>query len=284
MRPLVITAFLALLGAVLLESGPAQSQSVGSQRGHLPLVDAHIHYSAPDWASHPPERVLAILARAGIQRALVSSTPDDGTLALYEKDPRRIVPMLRPYRTREDMGTWWDDPTVIPYLEARLKRRVHRGIGEFHLHADQARTPVIKRLVALAARGDLVLHAHSDEAAIIELFKLEPRLRIIWAHAGMSSGPREVGALMDRYPTLWADLSIRNADVAPGGVLDPDWRALLVRHADRFLVGTDTWTTSRWDALADSIAEVRVYLSQLPPDVAGKIAFRNAQRLFPERN
>jgi hypothetical protein len=89
---------------------------------------------------------------------------------------------------------------------------------------------------------------------------------------------------MDRYPTLWADLSIRNADVAPGGVLDPDWRALLVRHADRFLVGTDTWTTSRWDALVDSIAEVRVYLSQLPPDVTGKIAFRNAQRLFPERN
>src|SRR5207247_1464087 len=105
-----------------------------------------------------------------------------------------------------------------------------------------------------------------------------------WAHAGMYSGPREVGALMDRYPTLWADLSIRNADVAPGGGLDPEWRALLVRHADRFLVGTDTWTTSRWDALADSIAQVRVYLSQLPPDVAGKIAFRNAQHLFPERN
>ncbi|PYO57906.1 MAG: amidohydrolase, partial [Candidatus Rokuibacteriota bacterium] len=128
---------------------------------------------------------------------------------------------------------------------------------------------------------NLVLHAHSDEAAIIELFKLEPGLRIIWAHAGMSSGPREVGALMDRYPTLWADLSIRNEDVAPGGGLDPEWRALLVRHADRFLVGTDTWTTSRWDALADSIAQVRVYLRQLPPDVADRIAFRNAQRLFP---
>jgi hypothetical protein len=64
-------------------------------------------------------------------------------------------------------------------------------------------------------------------------------------------------------------------------VLDPAWRALLVRHADRFLVGTDTWTTSRWDALAGSIAEVRTYLSQLPPDVAGKIAFENAARLFP---
>src|SRR2546428_1301313 len=152
MRPLANTAFLALLAAVLLESGPAQSQGVGSQRGQLPLVDAHIHYSAPDWASHPPERVLDILARAGIQRAVVSSTPDDGTLALYEKDPRRIVPMLRPYRTREDMGTWWDDPTVIPYLEARLKRRGHRGIGEFHLPPDHAPTPGVKRPAAPAPR------------------------------------------------------------------------------------------------------------------------------------
>src|SRR6266508_6204679 len=281
MRALVITAFLALLGAVLIESGPGQSQSVGSLRGQLPLVDAHIHYSAPDWASHPPERVLAILARAGIQRALVSSTPDDGTLALYEKDPKRIVPILRPYRTREDMGKWWEDPTVIPYLEERLRRRVHRGIGEFHLYADQVRTPVIKRLTELAMRENLVLHAHSDDAAIVGLFKLEPRLRVIWAHAGMSSGPREVGALMDCYSTLWADLAIRNGDVAPGGVLDREWRALLVRHADRFLVGTDTWTTSRWEALPDSVAQVRSYLRQLPPEVAEKIAFRNAERLFP---
>ncbi len=277
-RPVILMALLALLvGADPLDPGPAHSQSAGRQA----VFDAHIHYSAPDWPSYPPERVLGILARAGIQRALVSSTPDDGTLALYEKDPKRIVPILRPYRTQEDMGKWWEDPTVIPYLEDRLRRRVHRGIGEFHLYADQVRTPVIKRLTELAMRENLVLHAHSDEAAIVGLFKLEPRLRVIWAHAGMSSGPREVGALMDRYSTLWADLAIRNGDVAPGGVLDREWRALLVRHADRFLVGTDTWTTSRWEALPDSVAQVRSYLRQLPPEVAEKIAFRNAERLFP---
>ena len=264
-----------------LGPGPAGSQSRAPSSGSRAIFDAHIHYSAPDWTRYPPERILAILDQAGIKRALVSSTPDDGTLALYDKDPARIVPILRPYRNREDMGTWWHDPTVIPYLEERLRRRVHKGIGEFHLHGDEAKTLVIKQLTELASRAGLVLHAHSDEAAVVELFRLEPRLRIIWAHAGMSSGPRAIGALLDRHSTLWADLSIRNGDVAPGGVLDPEWRALLIRHADRFLVGTDTWTTSRWDALPGSIAEVRGYLGQLPADVAEKIAFRNAEHLFP---
>ena len=277
--PLLLSALAVLVDSVA--PGPAHSQSAAPPGGSPALFDAHIHYSLPDWTRYPPERILAILDQAGIKRALVSSTPDDGTLALYDKDPARIVPILRPYRNREDMSRWWRDPTVITYLEARLQRRVHKGIGEFHLHGDEAKTPVVKRLTELAAREGLILHAHSDEAAVVELFRLEPRLRIIWAHAGMSSRPREIGALMDRYSTLWADLAIRNGDVAPGGVLDPEWRAVLIRHADRFLIGTDTWTTSRWDALPGSIAEVRHYLGQLPADVAEKIAFKNAERLFP---
>ena len=64
-------------------------------------------------------------------------------------------------------------------------------------------------------------------------------------------------------------------------MIDPAWRALLIRHADRFLAGTDTWVTSRWEALPGSVEEVRAYLAQLPPDVAEKIAYKNAERLFP---
>ena len=270
------------LSASLVVSVLASSPTVPQSQPRLAIFDAHLHYSAPDWSSYSPEQILGILDGAGITRALVSSTPDDGTLALHAKAPSRIVPILRPYRTRDDMTSWWQDPTIIPYLEERLSRGVHRGIGEFHLHGQQAAaTPVIKRITELAVSRNLVLHAHSDEAAIEQLLKLEPRVRIIWAHAGMSSSARTVGEFLDRYPTLWADLAIRNGDVAPGDVLDPEWRALLTRHADRFLVGTDTWTTSRWSALPGSIAEVRRYLAQLPPDVADKIAFKNAERLFP---
>ena len=51
-----------------------------AQAQELPIFDTHIHYSQPDWQVFTPERILAILDRAGVRRALVSSTPDDGTL------------------------------------------------------------------------------------------------------------------------------------------------------------------------------------------------------------
>ncbi len=271
---------LACLALTLVALAPA---SLRAQSPDLPIFDTHIHYSSGDWVEYPPERILGILDKAGVKRALVSSTPDDGTLTLYAKDPKRVVPILRPYRTRGDMGHWWQDPAVLAYVQERLQknRGVYRGIGEFHLFGGQTGTFVVKRITELALQEDIYLHAHSDELAIVELFTIEPRLKVIWAHAGMSSGPQAVGALLDRYPTLWVDLAIRNGDVAPGGQLDPGWRAVFLRHPDRFLAGTDTWMTSRWEALPGSVTEVRGYLSQLPRDVAEKIAFRNAERLFP---
>jgi len=135
-----------------------------------------------------------------------------GNIKLYQCDPKRIVPILRPYRTRENIGHWWQDPSVIPYLESRLALKVHKGIGEFHLFGGQTGTPVIKQLIEIVLRENIYLHAHSDEVAIVELFNIEPRLKVIWAHAGMSSGPQAVGALLDRYPNLSVDLAIRNGD------------------------------------------------------------------------
>ncbi len=272
-----MTRLLAAGLLVLLGASAPRAQPAG-----LPIFDTHIHYSAPDWGEYPEERILGILDRAGVTRALVSSTPDDGTLRLYRKDPARIVPILRPYRTREDMSDWWKDPSIVAYLESRLALGVHRGIGEFHLHGGEIDTPVMRRITALAVGRGIPLHAHSDEAAVVALFALEPRLRILWAHAGMSSGPEAVGALLDRYAGLWVELALRNSDVAPGGVLDPAWRALFLRHPDRFMVGTDTWVTSRWGALPGSVDEARRYLGQLPPDIAEALAWKNAERLFPK--
>ena len=267
-RPLLLTVTILLaLGSI---AEPAQD---------LPIFDAHIHYSQPDWAFYSPEAILKILDEAGVKTALVSSTPDDGTLRLHTKAPARIVPELRPYRTRDDIGSWYRDPGVLAYVEERLKKGVYKGIGEFHLYGGQTATPVIKRLVELAVEKSLVLHAHSDEAAVRELLALDPRVKILWAHAGMSAGPDLVGALLDRFPTLWVELALRS-DVAPSGQLDPAWRALFLRHPDRFMVGTDTWVTSRWADLPASTAAVRAWLNQLPRDVAEKIAFQNAERLF----
>ena len=62
---------------------------------------------------------------------------------------------------------------------------------------------------------------------------------------------------------------------------DPEWRALFMRHPDRFLVGTDTWVTSRWEAVRPATDAVQSWLQQLPPQVAEQIAWKNGERLFP---
>lgn len=246
----------------------------------LPIFDAHIHYSQPDWDAFTPERALSMLARAGVRRALVSSTPDDGTVKLYERAPAGIVPFLRPYRTRADMSGWTRDPAVQAYVEERLKRGIYRGIGEIHLGSDEVEAPVMKRVAELAAQRKLFVQAHVDDVTVEKLLLAYPGVRILWAHAGMSAPAATVGRLLDRFPLLWVELALRT-DVAPGGTLDPEWRALFLRHPDRVLVGTDTWVTSRWDALGDAMRAVQGWLGQLPREVAEQIAWKNGDRLFP---
>lgn len=262
----------------VLALGPAEAGAQG-----FPIFDAHIHFSAPDWSAYTPEAALGILAKAGVRRAIVSSTPDDGTVKLYEKAPAVVVPFLRPYRTRDDMGTWTRDPAVATYVEGRLARGIYKGIGEVHLGAADADGPTVKRLAQLAAQRTIFLHAHVDDEAVERLLTLYPANRIIWAHAGMSASAETVGRLLDRYPKLWVELSLRSGDIAPGGQLSPAWRAVFVRHPDRFLVGTDTWVTSRWESVVSSMQAVQEWLAQLPREVAEKIAHRNGEALFPAR-
>ena len=245
----------------------------------MPIFDTHLHYSQDAWAQYPPAVILAILEQAGVRRALISSTPDDGTIRLYELAPDRIVPVLRPYRTREDMGTWTSDHNVLAYVHDRLERPIYRGLGEFHLAAGQANDVVPRAFTALSAEQGLFLHAHADAGAVEELLRVRPDARVLWAHAGMSADPATIRSLLDRYPNLWVELALRS-DVAPGGTLDPDWGALFGRHPDRFMIGTDTWTPSRWAQLPDVMAQTRRWLGQLPRDLAEKIAFGNADRLF----
>src|SRR5438874_4353839 len=263
----------AAAATLLLAATPAAAQ--------FPIFDAHIHYSKPDWTTYTPERALSILAQAGVRRAIVSSTPDDGTLMLYDRAPAGIVPFLRAYRTRDDMGTWTRDATVAAYVEERLNRRnVYRGIGELHFSADDVDAPTVRRVAELAKARELFVQCHIDETTVEKMLMTYPGVKILWAHAGMSSTAATVGRLVDRYSMLWVELALRT-DVAPDGTLDAEWRALFVRHPDRFMVGTDTWTTSRWEVVRPATAAVQRWLLQLPRDVAEQIAWKNGERLFP---
>jgi hypothetical protein len=244
----------------------------------LPIVDAHIHYSHDAWDVVPPREAVALLRRAGVKRALVSSSNDEGTQKLLAEAPDLIVPELRPYRTRGDAGSWVRDPDIIPYVEERLRRHAYVAIGEFHLFGADAELPVPRRIVELARQHGLMLHAHSDADAIERLFRLDPDARILWAHAGFER-PERVREMLRKHRNLWADLAFRN-DHAPGGRLDPDWRAAFLEFPDRFMVGTDTYVPERWHYVLEHAAFSRGWLADLPAEVAERIAWKNGEALF----
>jgi hypothetical protein len=245
----------------------------------LPLFDAHIHYNRDAWETLNPDAVIRLFNRAGIRRALVSSTPDEGTWKLYQAAPDRVVPLLRLYRNSGDLSGWSQDGSLLGYLEKELASRPYRGVGEVHLNAGDVAAPVLRRALELAGQRGLIVQVHTDEAGMEALLEAYPRARFLWAHAGLGASASSVRRLLQSHASLWVELALRS-DVAPGGRLDGQWRELFGAFPDRFLVGTDTWIVSRWGALVENAEFTRRWLRQLPAEIAEKIAYRNADRLF----
>jgi len=260
---------MALAAALLCGAASAQP---------LPIFDAHLHYSHDAWDRLPPKEAVALLRQAGLKYAMVSSSSDDGTQKLYAEAPDLVLPALRPYRSRAEIGTWMRDASVIPHLETRLRLYRYVAIGEYHVYGADADLPVMRRVVELAREHKLYLHSHSDADAIERQFAQDPNARILWAHAGFDT-PERVREMLRRHPNLWADLAFRS-DHATAGKVDPAWRAAFLEFPDRFMVGTDTFTPERWFYVVEHANWSRAWLADLPREVAENIAWRNGERLF----
>lgn len=244
-----------------------------------PIFDAQAKYNQEAWKRVSVEAILNGMEDMNIPWLLVGSTPNAGTWRLYEKDPARIIPMLVPQHTSEDRDNWYTDRSMLRFIEDELARRPYRGIGEVFLYDAQVNTPVVRRVLALVAKRGLVFHTRSDPEAIRYIFRQQPGLRVLWAHAGINVPPQQVSQLMDYYPHLWVELSHRRS-VAPRGKLDPEWKALMLRHPDRILLGSGTYNSHYWYKLRTYMSNYRRWLKELPPEVAQNIAWRNGLRLF----
>jgi hypothetical protein len=242
-----------------------------------PLIDTHIHYSHDAWDMLPPAEAIRVLRKAGLKSAFVSSSSDDGTQMLFKQAPDLIVPVLRPYRKRGEISSWFQDPTVVDMISDRLAKNTYAGIGEFHIFGDFANLPVMKAVVQLAKKYGLFLHAHSDAEAVSNIFAQNPEALVLWAHSGFAE-PDEVGDMLARYPNLWTDLAFRT-EHATTDTVDPEWRNIFLKFPDRFMIGTDTFAPERWYYVIEHAEWTRSWLQDLPADVADRIAWKNARAL-----
>ena len=228
----------------------------------LPIFDAHLHYSHDAWEVVPPKQAIAMLRKAGVRRALVSSSGDDGQQRLAAEAPDLVVPELRPYRSRGDIGTWFRDETVPAYLEERLKRFRYAGIGEFHLYgadADLAGSAPYGRARETARpfsarafgcrRGRAPVQAVAAGEDPLGPFGLRPA-RACARDAAQAQEPLVRSRVPDRP--------------GAGGKVDADWRAAFLEFPDRFMVGTDSFTPERWHYIGEHANWSRGWLADLP--------------------
>jgi hypothetical protein len=265
-----------------------------------PLFDAHLHYNQEAWngqtGPHPVSDVLARMQRNGVRAVLANSRPNDGTRALAEAGAATaqagvtVVPFVRLYRDRADYDNWFRDDTIYQMVQAELARGTpagpYRGLGEFHLYdSANANGPVARQLMALADTRRLAVLAHVDDVAIDLLMANTPskgqQTRLIWAHTGIGgTSVARVDALMARYPLLMGELSCRPGLTCDGGLLCPEWRALLLKYPNRFVIGSDTWVNQRWQYYDELMQGYRTWLGGLPPEVARAIGWDNAAGWF----
>ncbi|RVU84777.1 amidohydrolase [Leucothrix sargassi] len=264
---------------LLLALGLASSAAIAQD---MPIFDAHIHYSHDAVIQVPPKEAAAILRKAGLKKAMVSSSDDYGTQAIYKEAPEIVVRALRPYRNRGEINTWVNDPTVITYLESRLAKFEYEAIGEFHAYGADIEKPVLKRMIALAKKHNLLLHAHSDADAVDRIFKAYPEARVLWAHSGFDR-PEDIRAMLRKHKNLWSDLAFRN-DHASNGKVAEEWRAAFMEFPDRFMVGTDTFAPERWYYINSHAEYTRGWLKDLPESIAHNIAYKNAEKMLSLEN
>lgn len=277
-----------------------------------PLFDAHLHYNdeacvhtAPSpGCPHPKADVLERMNKSGVRAIIANSRPNEGTFALASAtDLTRaagvtVVPFVRLYRNRADYSNWFRDPTIVDMVNAELARGTpagpYRGLGEFHLYESaNADGPVARQLMALAEEKNLAILAHVDDVAIDMLMAHTKAgsadraatqhrgFRLIWAHTGIGGTPAQrVDELFARYPALMGELSYRPGLTCGDGQLCTDWRALLIKYPDRFMIGSDTWVNQRWLYYGELMQGYRTWLGGLPADVARRIAWDNGARTF----
>lgn len=274
-----------ILGLIVLPwSLQASPSAVSSHAGHSEraLFDSHLHYGGEDAENFTPQQIIEILDKSQIAYAVVSSTPNEGTQALYQIAPQRIIPFLGLYQTLRDKRDWMWNDRVVPLAKEALKQGVYRGIGELHIFAKDRKSPVLKEIVELASASNLMLQVHGDAEVLDEIFAIAPDVTVLWAHLGTRPEAAFLREVLERHPDhLYIDTTVRDRQLlGEEGVLSDEWRTLFIDYQDRFTVGVDTFSVNRWNTFDKVTQDIRRWLAQLPEPVAHKLAYGNAHGLF----
>ena len=258
----------------------------------LRLIDAHSHHEREYQAQFNCDDVIGALNEAQVERILITSHSNYSSQSCFKQYPERIIPFYSVYGGALDKQTWMHQPVKVDEARVALEGENFAGIGELHIFAKDRGSEVLEGLVELAQQHRLPMLIHGDAEVIERVFAINPQARVLWAHLGTKPEIDLLQQMLERFPNgLYIDTSVRDTLLLGNLIvngpepsrLSPEWRAFLVRNQDRLLAAIDTYSLNRWRNYAEVADQVRLWLTQLPLEVAQKLAFSNAHRFFNSR-
>lgn len=287
-----------LSGAVNLKAENPSASPVKDSPEKERFIDAHVHFqdSKPGDLEKVAEWMRANHVQRIINHPLRQSRPKD------DKERAQQTENYKAFKDRiarfciiyVDEVKTVDEAVVI--LE-REKKAGAIGFGEHYgeplnpqpgdkgLYFDDPKNML---LFAACAKVGLPVMFHMDRGRNLDekgftrlqnVLKAYPNLMII-AHSdwwkGLGDG--SCGALLDKYPNLYADISctVGRSAIGRDKVLA---REFFVSHADKLLFGTDSgWWSLGKDKQAGEFSLIDEL--KLPKEIEDKICRGNAERLF----
>jgi len=256
-----------------------------------PLIDAHAHLPNATVI----DAYVAAMKRHNVRKVMLLGVggvqPDE---ALWLEAAKKKYPDLVAAAVRVP------DPTSMAAagrLDVELARTKARVMGEAHIrHAGRKierdpSAPAFMQILELSAQRGVPIVIH-DELTPAASASLEAALAahrqaiIVLAHAGESK-PAALEPLLARNANLRIDLSGMHFQRTPSlatetGPLDRNWKALITKMPDRFVMGLDLWRARLFEPamLNRLMTWTRRVLGELPPDVAEQVAWKNAATLY----
>lgn len=202
------------------------------------------------------------------------------------------------YRVKKSKYRFRDNRFSV--LKYHMNSSTVTGIGEFYsLLTNHPRYSAIttdlessdfKKYLSFLNTKKAIFHIHDEKMndKRQSIFSLYPNVKFVLAHCGYKS-PEALEKILSKHKNVWTDLSLMtNRHFGPskrwGGpkiATNPSkqWKEILVKYSNRFLVGSDVsrYTHTEFSRV---IKDYRKMLGNLPQEVAENIAYKNFEKII----
>lgn len=179
-----------------------------------------------------------------------------------------------------------DHPLLLLLMDIAAEHDVPIDI---HFDANPEDRPLPENLRAPLNPSTL----HENVAAFERFLMHNQKTKVVWAHVGSDPGRTRTvelcRQLLSAHPNLY--MSFRIGPRGPGplmplnedGSIKSPWLELVQDFPDRFVIGSDQFyppeeAYRRTPTLV--LDSLRIFVNNLPPDLASKVAYENARRIY----